>query len=117
MRAVRHEDNEAVSKNRLGILAELFRELPHERCDFRLFRIVSFVGQHLRGNVERHIAVGAQEYLAAVHSGSGETSDGSVVARVQAEDDDVAARLIFAEEPTTSTGMCVWYAFMWIPAR
>ena len=30
IRAVRHEDNEAVSENRVGILAELFRELPHE---------------------------------------------------------------------------------------
>ena len=35
-----------------------------------------------------------------MHSGSGETSDGGVVARVQAEDDDVATRLIFAEERT-----------------
>ena len=58
------------------------------------------MGQHLRGNVERHIAVGTQEYLAAVHSSSGETPNGGVVARVQAEDDDVAARLIFAEERT-----------------
>ena len=58
------------------------------------------MGQHLRGNVERHIAVGTQEYLAAVHSSSGETPDGGVVMRVQAQDNDIAARLIFAEERT-----------------
>ena len=39
IRAVRHKDNETVSKNHVGILAEFFGELPHKRCDFRLFRI------------------------------------------------------------------------------